>query len=215
MARILGRRSISLLLLCGTSMSVMGTEISLRYEDFYARLKVFHQADSQLLALTFSVPDRAGCQLQRAEIVTEQASFPLNYTVKQRLFLPYDENLKQQRAQVRLRVDGNAEQCGLAVQLRAKEVKSSYQQGELQQLYREMNQVQADLKGFPMKYFHHDIGGIQFYFPQQVTVTETGAQFQRHFDISGYWPLGYKELNQLQQLDFSQRPEVLSPWMAP
>ena len=188
-------------------------EISLRYEDFYSRLKVMHQQKYQLVDLSFSVPPAKGCLLQRASIITESQSSPLSYTKNQRLFLPYDEQLKQQRALVNLNINGDAADCGLAVQVRAKSPKQRYEETELNQLKREMNDFLAAMKGFPMKLFHHEIRGLKFQLHDNTKVKVEWQSGVDEYTITGQWSLSAEQMQLVKQLDFSNPPDVISPWV--
>ncbi|MGI2261576.1 DUF2987 domain-containing protein [Shewanella sp. GXUN23E] len=201
-------------LLCLTvSVAVNAAEVSLRYEDFYSRMKLMYKDNYQLTELTFSVPRQQGCTLQSASITTERSSVPLSFTRTQRLYLPYDEELKQQRALVNLQVEGDAANCGLAVQIRARSPRAEYDQATLEQLYREMDGMQGAMKGFPMRYFHDAIKGLKFTLPADTRVVLTQEKGYDEFRISGEWSLSAEQISRLTRLTFSVAPEVISPWV--
>ena len=207
---------LSTLTLLGTlslSAAAVAGEVSLRYEDFFSRMKVMHKDNYQLTELTFSVPNRAGCRLQEASISTEQNVRPLSFTKAQRLYIPYDEELKQRRALVNLKVDGESDNCGLAVQIRAKTTQTEYKQAMLAQLYREMDEMQAAMKGFPMKYFHSPIQGLRFTLPENTRIILEKDKGYDEFTVSGNWSLSEKQIGSAKSLSFSIAPEVISPWV--
>lgn len=192
---------------------VQAGEVSLRYEDFFSRMKIMHKENYQLIELTFSVPMTANCMLTEASISTERSQVPLSFTKSQRLYLPYDEQLKQQRALVNLQVQGDSANCGLAVQIRAKSPAKEYDHDTLAQIYREMDQMQAAMKGFPMKYFHDAIKGVRFKLPADTRVVLEQDKGYEEFTVSGNWSLSAEQIEQAKSLTFSAVPQVISPWV--
>ncbi|MCF1427641.1 MAG: DUF2987 domain-containing protein [Shewanella sp.] len=207
------RFSAAALLSLTVSTAVNAAEVSLRYEDFYSRMKLMYKNNYQLTELTFSVPRQQDCILESASISTERNSVPLLFTQAQRLYLPYDEELKQQRALVNLQLAGDAAHCGLAVQIRVRSPKADYDHATLEQLYREMDDMQRAMKGFPMKYFHLAIKGLIFTLPKDTKVVLTRDKGYEDFRVSGEWSVSAAQIAQLRNLTLSAVPEVISPWV--
>ncbi len=195
------------------SSNLIAGEVSLRYEDFYSRMKVMHKENYQLIELTFSVPQTQGCKIEKANISTERMTVPLSFTKAQRLYLPYDVELKRQRALVNLQVEGESANCGLAVQIRAKSPKAEYDQATLKQIYSEMDEMQGAMKGFPMKYFHDAIQGLRFTLPAETRLVLEQDKGYEEFTVSGNWSLSAEQIEQSKSLTFSAVPDVISPWV--
>ncbi|QDF67038.1 DUF2987 domain-containing protein [Shewanella sp. SNU WT4] len=199
--------------LCGMltllSLSANAAEVSLSYEDFFSRIKQANKADLQLVELTFSVPKTETCVLTSAALVTPTEQFPVTFTGDQRLYLPFDPRLKQDRAVLTLQLAGDAAACGIAVQTREKSVSKEYSQARLTQVYAEMDSLQAQLKGFPMSWFHDPINGIQFSFDGGAQAILNG----RNLGEAQQWRFSKAQLDDAQSLSFSIAPSVVSPWV--
>ncbi|MBV7315701.1 DUF2987 domain-containing protein [Shewanella sp. NIFS-20-20] len=191
------------------SCTAGATEVSLSYEDFFSRIKQADKAELQLVELTFSVPKNAQCVLDKASIVTEKETFPVTFTKEQRLFLPYDQRLKQDRAMVKLDIEGDASQCGIAVQIRAKALSTNYDSQRLKQLYHEMDSLQAMLKGFPMRLFHEPLKGLQFTFTNSSEAILNG----RSLGEAKQWTFSAAQIAEATTLGFSHAPQIISPWV--
>lgn len=193
------------------ALSIQAETISLEYKGFYDRLKQVNKGSYQLVEIAFSVPMSANCLILRGTISSELNSTPLTYTSTQRLFIPFDNALKDQRALVNLEFDGRAEGCGIAMQVRAKQTLAAYDNARLQQIATEMDTLLGAMQGFPWRYFKRPIAGLTFEFAQEQTITVVlDGQEQQ---ITGSFKLSIEQLNILSSLQFSQTPAVLSPWV--
>lgn len=187
--------------------------VSLEYKGFYDRLKQVNKQNLPLVELAFSVPMTADCIIQSGSISTEQAHFPLTYTKQQRIFIPYDPQLKSDRALVNINVIGDASKCAIAMQVRAKEPLQRYTQAELLSLITQMNTLLDGLQGFPMKYFRAPINGLTFEFVQikpnnkHITVIIDDLEAK----VTEKYPLTLDQIDKLQQVSFSRTPDIVSP----
>ncbi|PWF64162.1 hypothetical protein CBX96_05945 [Shewanella sp. BC20] len=197
--------------LCLCATSLQAETISLEYKGFYDRLKQVNKGNYQLVEIAFSVPMLPNCQIQSGSISSELNSTPLTYTAAQRLFIPFDDALKDQRALVNLEFEGKAEGCGIAMQVRAKQTLVTYDKARLAQIASEMDALLGAMQGFPMRYFKEPIAGLNFEFAQDqaVSVTLDGREQQ----VNSSFKLSVEQLNSLTSLQFSQTPTVLSPWV--
>jgi hypothetical protein len=201
-------------LLCGLCLlvgSANAETISLEYKGFYDRLKQVSKGHYQLVEIAFSVPMQENCLIQSGTISSEKSSTPLTYTEAQRLFIPLDNDLKDQRALVNLTFAASAEGCGIAMQVRAKQTLIEYDNSRLRQVNTEMDALLGAMQGFPMRYFREPIAGLTFEFApgQEVSVHQDG----REQVVRGSFKLAANELEKLTSLSFSQQPLVLSPWV--
>lgn len=197
--------------LCLCATNLQAETISLEYKGFYDRLKQVNKGNYQLVEIAFSVPMLPNCLIQSGTISSELNSTPLTYTKAQRLFIPFDDALKDQRALVNLEFEGKADGCGIAMQVRAKQTLVTYDKARLTQIASEMDALLGAMQGFPMRYFKEPIAGLNFEFAQgqAVTVTLDGHEQQ----VNRSFKLSTEQLNSLTSLQFSQEPTVLSPWV--
>ncbi|MCH1930990.1 DUF2987 domain-containing protein [Shewanella sp. A25] len=199
--------------------------ISLEYKGFYERLKQVNKGGFQLVELAFSVPMHANCKIEKGSISNEFSSLPLTIGANQRLFIPLDDGLKEQRTLINLDFAGSAEGCGIAMQVRAKQTSQRYDAARLAQLITEMDRMLAKLQGFPMRYFSAPIVGLHFEFEQSAAnttaYTDTQSQMKQVTvlldgetqSIDGKFTLSIDEIRGLSSLEFSEQPLVVSPWV--
>lgn len=196
---------------CLWTTTVHPETISLEYKGFYDRLKQVNKGGYQLVEVAFSVPMRPNCHIQKGTISSEKNSTPLVYTNTQRLFIPFDGVLKEQRALVNLTFDGTADGCAIAMQVRARRTQTEYDKAQLQQLISEMDSLLGAMQGFPTRYFREPITGLNFEFdPEQEVIALVDGREQQ---IKGSFKLTSAELELLNSLSFNLPPTVLSPWV--
>ncbi|MGS0680622.1 DUF2987 domain-containing protein [Shewanella sp. 125m-7] len=196
-------------ILLGLTTTAHAAPISLEYQSFYQRLKQVNKGNYQLVELAFSVSKANGCKVKSGTITTEKDSFPVTITKDQRLFLPYDAQLKSDRALINLDVeDGDAQSCAIAMQVRAKNTKKAYDQAELKQIAEEMNALLSRMQGFPMRLLASDIAGLNFEFGDDATLTIDN----KVIPVTGTYRLQMSELDKLTTLESSVAPKVISPW---
>lgn len=193
------------------STPAFATTVSLEYSGFHDRLKLVKKGDFPRTELTFSVPMKAGCKIVKGEINTESKRFPLTITDDQRLFVPFDDDLKLARALVNIETDGDASTCGLSLQVRERVPQKQYSRDMLVALKSEMDSLQASLQGFPMKYFARPSNGIRFEFAQEGRLATVDGSEKR---LSKAFILTSEELDGISQLSFSDAPQIVSPWYA-
>ena len=205
------KRTIKLCLLSSLLLSMPGFagKVSLEYAGFHDRLKVVNRGEYPRVELTFSVPQTEGCKIVSGEITTETKRFPLTFTEDQRLYIPFDDELKTMRALVELETQSDSEGCGLALQIRERVPKAAYTAADLIALKQEMDDLQAALQGFPMKYFAKPADGIRFVFDDtETTVGRNGIESV----VNGEFILGSNEIDATETLKFSKAASVVSPW---
>ncbi|PKG73710.1 DUF2987 domain-containing protein [Shewanella sp. Choline-02u-19] len=204
------KKSLLFSLVMFSCATVNAEPISLEYQSFYQRLKQVNKGNYQLVEVAFSVSKANGCKLIDGTISTEKESFPLTFTKDQRIFLPYDAQLKSDRALINLNVDGDAKSCAIAMQVRSKNTKQAYDGAELLQIQTEMNTLLSMMQGFPMRYFASEIAGLNLEFDADVVITLDGKKIP----VSGTYRLDKEVIESLNSIEFSQAPKVISPWTA-
>lgn len=197
--------------LCLWTTVAHSATISLEYKGFYDRLKQVNNGGYQLVEIAFSVPMQPNCIIQSGTISSEKNSTLLTYTSAQRLFIPFDDDLKDQRALVNLNFANSTEGCAIAMQVRAKRPVTEYDKTQLQQLVDEMDNLLGSMQGFPMRYFREPIVGLNFEFSPErdISVSIDGREQQ----VKSSFKLTTVELDSLNELRFSQAPTILSPWV--
>ncbi|TVP16335.1 DUF2987 domain-containing protein [Shewanella sp. KCT] len=195
-------------LLLATSV-VQATPISLDYQGFYQRMKQMNKGNYSLIDIAFSVPKANGCVIESGSITTEKRDYPLTISNDQRLYIPFDETLKSERALINLQMKNDATRCGVAMQIRAKSPSSEYSQAALSELATQMDELLKQMQGFPMKYFAEDIAGVSFEFADKAQVTIDGKAQQ----VDGIYRLASDEISALTKISFSETPKVVSPWV--
>jgi len=185
--------------------------VSLEYKGFYDRLKQVNKQNYPLVELAFSVPITPDCTIVSGSITTESDQYPLTYSKQQRLFIPYDPQLKSDRGLVNIKVAGEAKQCAIAMQVRAKETKQGFTQTELLALTEDMNKLLDGLQGFPMKYFRKPINGLSFEFTDMQNQTVNVVIDDVETIAKEKYTLTVEQINQLKQISFTQKPSIISP----
>ncbi|WP_434926158.1 DUF2987 domain-containing protein [Shewanella sp. HL-SH8] len=198
--------------LCSFSaFNVMSDTVSLEYNSFYNPLKRVNKGSYPNVELAFSVPKSDNCKIISGNITTESQSFPLTYTQEQRIYIPFNEDLKSNRGLINIEVQGDSSQCGIAMQVRAREALSEYRNNQLQLVLNDMNGLLDSLQGFPMKYFRKPLSGLTFEFandkPIIMTLNGETQQINEHFTLSS------EKIASLIHLTFSEKPSVVSPWV--
>lgn len=195
-----------------TSICVSAETVSLEYAGFYDRLKQVNKHNYPFAELAFSVPKTADCTIVSGYISTVKTRAPLSFDTEQRLFLPFDAEFKSDRGLINLEMKGKAESCTIAMQVRAKSVQQTYSQQALLQVKGDMDALFDGLQGFPMKYFRKPLSGLTFEFAasdeQNLVVSVDGIE---RLINNNRFTLTNAELEQLQALQFSVTPLVLSP----
>jgi hypothetical protein len=202
---------LGLTLLVFTSFNAISDTVSLEYSGFYNPLKRVNKASYPYVELVFSVPKSENCTIVSGNISTESQTFPLTYTKEQRIFMPFDDDLKSNRGLVNIEVQGDSSQCGIAMQVRARETLIQYTGKELKLVLDDMNGLLDTLQGFPMKYFRKPLTGLTFEFsddtPLTMTMNGKAESIQPRFTLSS------EQIETLEELSFSHKPSVLSPWV--
>ncbi|MFC1520511.1 DUF2987 domain-containing protein [Pseudomonadota bacterium] len=186
--------------------------VSIPYAGFYERLKQVNKANYQLVEIVFSVPKTQACTILSGDISTEKNQYPLTFNEQQRLFLPYDAQLKSDRGLINLTMKGDPTGCGIAMQVRAKQQLKSYNQQQIIAVKDDMDALLDGQQGFPMKYFRKPISGVTFSFndtdyPVTVSIDNKQQLISEPLQLANF------TLNELNEISFSVTPAVISPFV--
>lgn len=200
----------SLLLVSSVFVSgmVSAQTISLEYQGFYNHLKKANKGNFNLIEIAFSVPNKPACQITKGTISTESKQLPLTYTKTQRLYIPYDDQLKHDRALINLDIKGDTKDCGIAVQVQTRTNTTHYTGEQLNEIELQMTQLLKQMQGFPMRYFSDDIKGLTFKFAAPVTIYHNQQQLKQ-----SQLQLSQQQIADLTQLNFSDAPMQIVPWV--
>ncbi|GLP96096.1 DUF2987 domain-containing protein [Paraferrimonas sedimenticola] len=154
------------LALIGASFSSAAGTFSLEYGGFYDRLNGLKKAEVNMVEVAFYVRPRASasCELNQVNLVVKKQDTQrteLMIGPDNALLLPFDRQLKSDRALVELDLDGDESSCALAISVQSKPlINPSVDSVWLEQLYQQLDKVYAQYAGFPMKYFRPEAKGL-------------------------------------------------------
>lgn len=203
------RNKLLFALLLSFSASSVAETVSLEYKGFFDRMKVLKKGEYHLVDLAFTVPNTQECTVQSGSITTENKDYALSISPHQRLYLPFDEELKRDRALVNLNMLGSAQGCGIGMQVRAKLIHQQYNAKQVTALMDEMDDILDALQGFPLKYFRDPIDGVTFDFGQQtdIHVIVDGKKVV----VKQRYQLNRDTLAKIGKIQFSAKPVSVSP----
>ncbi|WP_404339804.1 DUF2987 domain-containing protein [Pseudoalteromonas mariniglutinosa] len=131
---------------------VYSKEFVVSYDGFYDRLKVVNKGDFQYAQVNFYVTDIATndvCKIKTGKIVTEKQTFPLTYTERGQLLLPYDKQLDTDKAVIVIEPHNPVHDCQLKLQIEATQLDDfALSKANLYILNQEFADLLSDLSGF-------------------------------------------------------------------
>ncbi|MBQ4801010.1 DUF2987 domain-containing protein [Pseudoalteromonas sp. MMG006] len=145
-------KAISLLLLSAVALNVNGKEFVMSYDGFYDRLKVVNKGDFQYARVNFYISDIAtneACAIKSGTILTENNEYPLNFTDKAQLLLPFDKQLDTDKAVIVVEPQNPNHDCQLKLQIEANELEGlTLSKQSLYTINTELDELLTDLSGF-------------------------------------------------------------------
>ncbi|ATG77348.1 DUF2987 domain-containing protein [Pseudoalteromonas sp. B131b] len=143
---------ISLLLLSTTVFNANAREFVMSYDGFYDRLKVVNKGDFQYARVNFYISDIAtneACAIKSGTILTEKNEYPLNFTDKAQLLLPFDKQLDSDKAVIVVQPQNPEHDCQLKLQIEANELEGlALSKQSLYTINEELDELLTDLSGF-------------------------------------------------------------------
>lgn len=132
--------------------SAVAKEFVMSYDGFYDRLKVVNKGDFQYARVNFYISDigtNEVCSIKNGTILTEKNEYPLNYTDKAQLLLPYDKQLDTDKAVIVVQPKNPVHDCQLKLQIEAKELDGlALSKQSLLVINNELEELLTDLSGF-------------------------------------------------------------------
>ncbi len=127
-------------------------EFVMSYDGFYDRLKVVNKGDFQYARVNFYISDigtNEVCSIKSGTILTEKNEYPLNYTDKAQLLLPYDKQLDTDKAVIVVQPQNPVHDCQLKLQIEANELEGlALSKQSLLVINNELEELLTDLSGF-------------------------------------------------------------------
>lgn len=193
--------------------SVSAKETVFQYDGFYSRLKKSEQATYSHVTLAFLLRQQQSdrvCDIQAAFITTDLLKEPLILANNGELLLPYDQNLNDNKAKIRLEQAADAKDCDLNFRLRNKlPLEKTLSLAELHQMHGQFKALMADMAGLA-KYFLPEMPGVSLQFAADVDPTATADYMTCHHNICS---LDLSKAPKEGQLEFSQAPDYVVPWI--
>ncbi|WP_409423232.1 MULTISPECIES: DUF2987 domain-containing protein [unclassified Pseudoalteromonas] len=132
--------------------SAVAKEFVMSYDGFYDRLKVVNKGDFQYARVNFYISDigtNEVCSIKSGTILTEKNEYPLNYTDKAQLLLPYDKQLDTDKAVIVVQPKNPVHDCQLKLQIEASELDGlALSKQSLLVINNELEELLTDLSGF-------------------------------------------------------------------
>ncbi|MDN3484072.1 DUF2987 domain-containing protein [Pseudoalteromonas sp. APC 3224] len=134
------------------SSSAVAKEFVMSYDGFYDRLKVVNKGDFQYARVNFYISDigtNEVCSIKSGTILTEKNEYPLNYTDKAQLLLPFDKQLDTDKAVIVVQPKNPVHDCQLKLQIEANELDGlALSKQSLLVINNELEELLTDLSGF-------------------------------------------------------------------
>jgi len=132
--------------------SAVAKEFVMSYDGFYDRLKVVNKGDFQYARVNFYISDigtNEVCSIKSGTILTEKNEYPLNYTDKAQLLLPFDKQLDTDKAVIVVQPKNPVHDCQLKLQIEANELYGlALSKQSLLVINNELEELLTDLSGF-------------------------------------------------------------------
>ncbi|MEL0639151.1 DUF2987 domain-containing protein [Pseudoalteromonas aliena] len=134
------------------AVSANAKEFVMSYDGFYDRLKVVNKGDFQYARVNFYISDIAtneSCAIKSGTILTERNEYPLNFTDKAQLLLPFDKQLDTDKAVIVVQPKNPNHDCQLKLQIEANELEGlTFSKQSLYTINTELDELLTDLSGF-------------------------------------------------------------------
>jgi hypothetical protein len=183
------------------------------YDGFYARLKKSEQAQYSQVTLTFLLRQQNSdqvCKIDQAQLTTDLVKQPLILASNGELLLPYDEEMNDNKAKIRLQQPDDAVPCDLNFRLRNKlPLQRQLALSEVKKIHQQFDQLMDEMAGIA-KYMLPEIQGVTVLFSQPAQLVT---------------PVDYVQCQALQctidlnkapadaMLTFTVTPDYIVPWI--
>ncbi|WP_337878850.1 DUF2987 domain-containing protein [Rheinheimera sp.] len=189
------------------------------YDGFYARMKKSEKAQFSAITLAFEL-QRAGssepCVVDKALITTDISEAPLTQAANGELILPYDQQLNDNKALIRLQQPAGEAPCDLNFKLRSRlPIERETQLAVLQGMHSQFDALLDSLAGVG-KYWLPEVQGLTLHFAAEVVASSPDPQVQAalHCEQHSCKLMLNKALTQTAVIQFSQTPLYATPLLA-
>lgn len=205
-------KKLACLLLC-CAAPVLAKESVFTYDGFYARLKKSEQAQYSHVTLTFLLRQQNServCDIEEALLTTDLLKQPLILASNGELLLPYDQEMNDNKAKIRLIQQADAVPCDLNFRLRNKlPLSASLKIVEIQKIHQQFQLLMNEMAGLA-KYMLPEMKGVTILFSQPAHLT-TPVDYVRCDGMQCIVDL--TKVSASDTLEFSQTPEYIVPWL--
>ena len=164
--------------------SAFAGQLTVDYASFYSHLKKIDKTELNALQFAFGfkkVQQATLCHINKAELVTQKVTLPVEINAEQRFILPSEKALKLANAEVLIDLTEANNQCDMSVQLetKAEYLKTSYSPAELTMLNQQYKTFFDDMGSF-LSFLMPSTGGLKLVFtaPPQVNSALNGVIVQ-------------------------------------
>lgn len=193
--------------------TISAKETVFQYDGFYARLKKSEQATYSHVTLAFLLRQQQServCDIQAAFITTDLQKEPLILAKNGELLLPYDQNLNDNKAKIRLEQADDAKDCDLNFRLRNKlPLDKSLSLQELHKMHKQFKALMDEMAGLA-KYFLPKMPGVTLQFATEMQPTPVVDYMSCQANIC---TLDLSKAPAEGVLQLTQAPDYVVPWI--
>lgn len=193
--------------------TISAKETVFQYDGFYSRLKKSEQATYSHVTLAFLLRQQQServCDIQAAFITTDLLKEPLILAKNGELLLPYDQNLNDNKAKIRLEQSTDAKDCDLNFRLRNKlPLANSLSLQELHLMHKQFKALMDEMAGLA-KYFLPKMPGVTLQFAADMQPTPVADYMTCQANIC---TLDLSKAPQEGVLQLTHAPDYVVPWI--
>lgn len=174
----------TVLLLAFLTPAAYAGQLNVDYSSFYNHLKKIDKTELNALQFAFGfkrVQQSTLCQINKAELVTQKVTMPVEVNADQRFILPSEKALKLANAEVVVELSEPNNQCDMSVQLetKAEYLKTRYTAAELNVLNQQYKTFFDDMGSF-LSFLMPSTQGLKLVFaaPPQLSAPLEGTLIQ-------------------------------------
>ncbi|KXI30838.1 DUF2987 domain-containing protein [Paraglaciecola hydrolytica] len=156
-------------------------QLELEYSSFYNHLKKIDKEDLSALQFSFGfkkVQEAKLCQINKAQLVTQKVTLPIEINSDYRFTLPTEKALNMAKAVVSIELTEPNNQCDMSVQLetKAEYLNSTYSVADLALLNAQYQEFFADMGSF-LAFLMPTTNGLKLVFsqPPQIVSKQAGV----------------------------------------
>jgi hypothetical protein len=168
----------TLIMMLFISKGVMASDFVVSYIGFYDRLKVLSKGNFSSADIGFYLISQTGepCDIASGSIDTASQSYPLSYTDKSKLLLPFDKTLDKDKALIVVKPKAN-QQCELKMQIESNtDYGKAISLTQMANLQSEFSDLIGRLSGFFLRnllpFMMPEVVGVTLIFEHEVSAPD-------------------------------------------